>query len=312
MRRITILALVVLPVVFLLFTGVAMAGVAPHGGYGTGTDYCLSCHDVHDALGDYALTREATVTQTCATCHGLFGQTPDGTWTITPPDLVDGANATASQYSAYKNIGAAKASGHDLGVSLNGEPSRTDAAIPGGTLSLRVMRSADYEDGELYNHENATDFSGTSGLYCASCHTPHSTLTGIDTDGNGIPNTPNTLANGNYGRQLVVDESAISSHPKNVSPAKLLSSRPNHTETNVTSYAGFCISCHDQRVDSAAHQNHPPLCVSCHKKGAKGAADFPHTSGNQYLMGTDSDKNCTGCHGHAITELDGTVVNPLP
>jgi len=311
MRKVMIVVLIALPVALLAFTGVAMAGVAPHGGYGAGTDYCLQCHDVHDAAGDYALTREATVTETCATCHGLFGNTPDGTWTSPPVDLVDGANATVSVYSAYKNVGAMEASGHGLGVTLNGEPANNSDVIPHGTVGLRVMKSADYHEGTKYNNEAASTFRGTAGLYCASCHTPHGSLTGQDLNGNGIPDTQGTVAQGNYGRELVVDDSA-SSHPKNVNPNRLLSSMPNHVETQVTSYNGFCMACHDEAgVQGMANDpmhNHPALCVSCHKKGAKGAADFPHTSGNQKLLGSDSDKNCTGCHGHVGS--DG--LNPLP
>jgi predicted CXXCH cytochrome family protein len=327
MRKIMILALIALPAAFLAFTGIAMAGVAPHGGYGAGTDYCLSCHDVHDAAGDYALMREATVTETCATCHNLFGLAPDGTWTVAPPDMGGSGttNATASVYSAYSYTGSAKKSGHDLGVSLNGEPSRNDDAIPGGSLSLRVMKSADYEEGDRYNNESVLDFDATAGLYCASCHTPHGIETGKDlvardpATGNctagtdGKDDAPKTKAEGNFGRQLVAEQCG-STHPKDVPAAKLLSSMPNHAAAPVDSadpvgaYNAFCISCHDQRDDGNvgdAIHNHPPLCVSCHTYSAN---DFPHTQNKIALINTDNDSRCTGCHGHVGVEGYG----PLP
>ena len=49
--------------------------IAPHDGFSPtgGTDFCIQCHDIHEATGDYVLTRKATVTAVCATCHGLFG-----------------------------------------------------------------------------------------------------------------------------------------------------------------------------------------------------------------------------------------------
>jgi predicted CXXCH cytochrome family protein len=307
MRKIGILAVIALPMIFLAFAGIAMADVAPHGGYGAGTDYCLTCHDVHDAAGDYVLTRDATVTETCATCHSLYGAAADNTWTDPKIDLVDGADATVAQYaSVYLNTGANRVSGHGLGVALNGEPGRNDDSIPGGSVGLRVINSADYEEGTKYVGESVTDFRTTAGLYCASCHTPHATMTGHDTDGNGRDNTPLTRDEGNFGRQLVVDSS------RGPAANKLLSSMPNHVETPVTDYNGFCMACHDKKgVNDGAMgsvHNHPPLCTSCHRAGNKGIADFPHTTGNQKLLRYDSDQNCTGCHGHVTAE----GLNPLP
>lgn len=333
MKKIMILALIVivLPAAFLAFTGVAMAGVSPHGGYGAGTDYCLSCHDVHDAAGDYALMREATVTETCATCHNLFGMTADGTWTVAPPDLGGSSTveptAAGSQYSAYTFTGTAKKSGHDLGVSLNGQPSLNSDIIPGGSLSLRVMRSEDYEEGDRYDHESVLAFDATQGLYCASCHTPHGMITGNDTvarssvDGScvagtdGIDDAPKTKTQGNFGRQLV-SEQCGSTHPKDVPAAKLLSSMPNHAAEPVDvnyeegAYNAFCISCHDQQDDGSDPvndeiHNHPPLCVSCHSYSQ---ADFPHTRDKDALLRSDNDSACTGCHGHVGAEGYG----PLP
>ncbi len=116
--------------------------IAPHGNYSLAnpsaayaqygntkpTDFCLQCHMVHDAEGDYALMREQTVTQTCATCHNVFGHSPTGQWTR--PRLVNWnedpneVQPTTAIVGAYKNEtannGAGPQSEHGLGVILDG------------------------------------------------------------------------------------------------------------------------------------------------------------------------------------------------
>jgi predicted CXXCH cytochrome family protein len=286
MRRIAILAAIVLPVVFILaFSAAAFASVAPHSGYGTGvngTDFCVGCHDIHEAQGDYVLTREATVTALCGTCHGLFGaQAPSGVnWSSTPTDF-PGDNPTASTKLAYKvNMSGASAQymdsipGHSLGVMYGGTVVRNSDVIPGSSATLKVMISGEYGGFTMgiYTGQAATSFNGTKGLYCASCHTPHGDA---NAGGGGymIPGTP------------------------------LLSSKPNHDEFGVAvDEKAFCISCHDKRDNDGPEHNHPDVyCLTCHDNpGGQPGGDFPHTSTNKRILRMEPDALCMACHelGH--------------
>jgi predicted CXXCH cytochrome family protein len=252
--------------------------LSPHGSYGTGnaggsakTDYCLTCHDVHNAAGDYVLMRESTVTNVCGTCHMLYGNDTGSspTWTEPPCDRAPGSTssgctadlntsspeATVSPSAAYKNTNSA--SGHRLGLGND--------TIPASSNSLKVIRSEDYEEGEIYDHNAASSLSATSGLYCASCHTPHGSITGRDfpacpdPDGAGpevapangpacdadtdkdIPTPTAVYASGGTGvitgeffsgDQLVVDDSGAE-HPHRAYPQWLASSNPNHLSARV-------------------------------------------------------------------------------
>lgn len=70
------LALALIMVNGLFFGGTAALAAEgdtiPHGGYDTTTDACLQCHDVHDAEGDYVLSRWPTVVAMCGSCHTLY------------------------------------------------------------------------------------------------------------------------------------------------------------------------------------------------------------------------------------------------
>jgi predicted CXXCH cytochrome family protein len=160
----------------------AFTQVSPHGGYSAVTDYCLQCHQVHDAPGEYALLAQTSVTATCATCHSLYGAAKPGT-------QVDGFNGlgdpmvegTTSERAAYEVPGAEVLSGHEIGW----EPSVDEPTIPFG--SITVITESGWEYRGKTNSAVATDrlFSesepaeaGTAsetagGLYCGSCHTPH-------------------------------------------------------------------------------------------------------------------------------------------
>lgn len=331
MRKLTIIAASVFAMALVLMTAAtAMAQtVAPHGNYSSGTDYCVVCHDVHDAGSDYVLTREPTVTETCGVCHTLFGTQADGTWTTTPPDL-QASNATASQYAAYENtkVGGRK-SGHRLGITSwagtnglgYGEPSSNDTNyqnaegsqnrndIPGGSQNLRVIKSADYgyTSTNLYAGTDASSKKATNGLYCASCHTPHGSITGTGSFGNQLMST-DQAKNG-----------AASGSGKSPLTEKLLSSRPNHGEKAVSGgYDSFCIGCHDQRDNVGAdggvspEHNHPPFCTTCHGNGEyANYPDFPHTSEKSRLLEKDSDALCTGCHG-PTKDANGKPIQKLP
>ena len=138
---------------------------APHGGYSSGTDFCLQCHSVHTAPDPgYALMAQSSTTGVCATCHGFGGAPPTGP--IDPNVDADddiatgGAHGTASTRAVYTSnpvhvIGAngptIYASNWNYGWGFGGpQGPSTTTPPPAGT---------------------ATATSG--GLYCSSCHTPH-------------------------------------------------------------------------------------------------------------------------------------------
>lgn len=301
-KKAVLAAMALVGVVCLAFSATAAAQtVSPHGGYSTstaatgGTDYCLTCHDVHEAQGDYVLMRKATVTSVCNTCHGLFGATQGtgGSGGAVPvwsgKTNFTGTDPTASNKSAYKYDMSGMATpaqldavpGHSLGVMLNGisgvdpaDPSNPPGAndIPGGSSTLKVIQSDLYYYNGLYNGIDrplaASAYTSTGGLYCASCHTAH----------------------GNFGKM-------ITGSPN-------LSSKPNHQTATVTNEKAFCLACHNLRASSAgtsAPHNHPDsLCLTCHGNEASDVAgavnDFPHSSVIKRILTKEPDMLCTGCH----------------
>jgi hypothetical protein len=212
--------------------------------------------------------RESTVNDVCGTCHSLYGEVlpASPTWTEAPcgtavgdtssgcyadlenPDLLPEAGVSPS--AAYKDT--TPASGHRLGLDVD--------TIPASDTTLKVIRSEDYEEGEIYDHNPASSLSATNGLYCASCHTPHGSVTGRDfpacpdPDGVGpltapvqgpacdadtekdIPTPTALYASGGTGvvtgeffsgDQLVADDTGAA-HPHRAYPQWLASSNPNH------------------------------------------------------------------------------------
>lgn len=151
--------------------GVRTGQVSPHGGYSSVTNYCLQCHAVHSyevggtsyEPGEYSLMVGDSVTDTCATCHLLFGDT-SGTEAvnsdaITGKPSIPGGMATTSLRSAYdlgegEYLGGSVVAGHQLGADES----------PDGV----VMFGA---EGEEAGPGTASETEG--GLYCGSCHTPH-------------------------------------------------------------------------------------------------------------------------------------------
>lgn len=132
--------------------------IAPHGGYSSGTDFCLQCHSIHVAPDPgYALMAESSTTAVCATCHSYGGVPATGP---ADPDFpgVEGTASTRAVYtsSAVHVIGAngpaTYTSDWDYGWSYGGPLG------PGTTRTTAVLGTASATDG---------------GLYCASCHTPH-------------------------------------------------------------------------------------------------------------------------------------------
>jgi len=140
--------------------------VAPHGGYSASSNFCLQCHDVHDAAGEYALLWKSSVTDTCATCHGYMGA--DATGSRDP--LGTGTIGTASVRTVYDNT--APASEHGIG-SAN---SPDDVTMMQGEWSYGWRSSGGPATGTANSDTPAgagTAAAGTGGLYCGSCHTPH-------------------------------------------------------------------------------------------------------------------------------------------
>jgi predicted CXXCH cytochrome family protein len=331
MKKVAILAASIMVIALMMAFATTAFAAVPHGGYGTGnapaaaqTDLCLSCHDIHQAAGDYALMREATVTETCQTCHGLFGDPAPATatWTETPFDLDadgDSAEASVSPTTAYENTGAARVSGHRLGASddvynLNAGSDY----IPGSTLSLKVMDSLAYEEGDIYEGESVTAYAATNGLYCASCHTPHGSVGGTDTDADGEIDSPIPVNNYNtagvvtsqayFGDQLVIDDD--SSHPKNVKAEKLISSNPNHLNERSlkTELADNGDAIRDPgelipngMIDKFMTVDEPATtynnwCLSCHDKQWNGSEwEGTEMHGNP-VGGNNHPPLCVSCH----------------
>ncbi len=154
--------------------------IAPHGNYSmadasqyytgntTPTDFCLQCHMVHDAEGDYALMREQSVTQTCATCHNVFGHSPTGQWTrprLVTQTLDGDIHPTTSNFGAYKNelanSGGGPNSEHGLGVILDssgnvvpGAETRAGAVDIAGECDTNASRGGTSDGGNPTNCSN--------------------------------------------------------------------------------------------------------------------------------------------------------------
>lgn len=306
-RKLVLIATVVsIVLAFASVANAADANTIPHGGYSESTNSCLSCHDIHEAAGDYVLMREATVTETCGTCHTLYTNEP-----LTDPYIGGGDDpypgltpGTASDLRAYNideadrlDAGGHKLSqGDDPNIVFADEEVSDGNYIPGGTSTLTALTTG--TGGTV----DATTFTATEGLFCASCHTPHGLFGRVLRNGAGEPASD-----------------------------KLLSSNPNHTATDVTGvedwYADggqWCASCHDKRRNTAdaegnTHNNHPDTyCLTCHANYsgivqeddpdlyadwpaeadfADGAAsDFPHTSPVENLLAAAPDELCITCH----------------
>lgn len=153
--------------------GATVAGqISPHGGYSGATDYCLQCHQVHDAPGQYSLLAQTSVTATCETCHSLYGVAKP----VTAPDpgfdpMVEG---TTSERAAYEVTGTELLGGHEIGW----EASTTEPTIPYGSITVITESGWAYRGTPATFNQAAPAEPGTAsetagGLYCGSCHTPH-------------------------------------------------------------------------------------------------------------------------------------------
>lgn len=250
--------------------------IDPHAGYSTTTDFCLQCHDIHDAGGDYALMRNQTVTATCATCHGVYVIDP-GSWPLPEPTGAydpgyGGTTASVavdiafgSQSHVYDIPADEKYTheGHRLGQGLNAsatvyeyadstETTDTAAYIPGGSSLLSRIPSWSYWKSAYFDtslpaisappwdaaNESTSAGGGTNALGGLYCGSCHA-LHGDKADtgyGNSLP-------------ESVFPDTSMNN--------KLLSAIPNHTtptlESVVTTWTsnGFywCARCHDERLE---------------------------------------------------------------
>ena len=292
--------------------------VDPHQSYGidspTGeTDFCLQCHDIHAAAGDYALMWKDTVTNTCATCHGVYQVTPaegdDRHPGYPGPESHPGQAAGRSVYEVP--LGDAFIhEGHRLGQNLSGASNWTYASGPDGAIETepyttdtpnfipgsgfpgvddyeyltRINNWTNYLAGGDMSSFLASERDALGGLYCASCHSPHGT-----TRGNALPS--------------------------NLTKGKLLSARPNHAQASIptagwTSWNddgyNWCLSCHEQRSepdtpDGVKPHNHPAsFCLECHGDNPAATPDFPHT-GVKNLLADYPDELCVdSCHAFGL------------
>lgn len=144
---------------------VGASTVSPHGGYSSTSNFCLQCHDVHDAAGEYGLMYKASVTSTCKTCHGVGGAAPTGRYV---PGW-GGTVGTASVRTAYDTTTGLQSQHYIGSTSVPGESTVITEA--GWTSGWRSTGIPSTDSTTPAGPGTASDTTG--GLYCASCHTPH-------------------------------------------------------------------------------------------------------------------------------------------
>jgi len=262
---------------------------SPHGGYDSTSNFCLQCHAVHNAGGEYGLMWKSSVTNTCKTCHGYMGATFDGTRDPVGP----GSIGTTSLRTVYDVVGTG--SDHQIGSS----------SVPGDSGVTITQSDFSYGWRRTYPTADATTAAGAGtsadiggGLYCASCHTPHadfgmaantkkvwvrptssapSVLVDWAQDAQVwtvVGTTPtlkylNKTAGGSWqlcdsagGGGTCVDATIADSEGQTVSlyGYKLLSAHPNHTYSKFQSWgtdyrkrdqAGWCGVCHKSMLDES-------------------------------------------------------------
>ncbi len=283
--------------------------LSPHGGFSASTDFCLQCHAVHDAPGDYALMALESVEAVCATCHtlGFITGSPTGELPGWSPSAPSG---TASDRAVYtSNLG----NGH----------------APGSSISP--------DKAQIYHYDGRTTNSELAGsLSCGNCHTPHGDFGQLinnwnpaSDEGLGIPagyrgallyldwegtegawhwcaDSAEVVPGDGVGATCgyaVLEDSDGDGFDSYAYGYKLLTRNPNYQYANAAlTWDGrdgsdeWCASCHEPRLDSDTHNNHP-RCTRCHGNPADGTSfDYPHTSTKAYLLVDIPDALCVSCH----------------
>lgn len=259
-----------------------------HGGYNATSFTCDNCHNINEQSSAGTLTSGKTAMATCATCHGIYENTPQSH----DPSLKQITVGTASVYTTYK-ISADNAqsqNGHRLGAAnTNGQAGseNTPAANIGeqlsrsigtGPLSVQIqLPSWRYWSPEGRIEAAARPAAGSGegdGLSCTSCHLTH----GLSS------NSPVKIINNNL-TALSSDAAASTAAPIADGIGLCLSCHPNYSSANYEATGG-------------RPHNHPDrFCLQCHSNDASGgsARDFPH-SGPPSLLSDVPDSLCVRCH----------------
>jgi predicted CXXCH cytochrome family protein len=295
--------------------------VDPHGGYGSTTDYCLQCHQVHGG-GEYALLAQASVTATCKTCHSVFG-----TAAGTPANPgFPGIEGTASLRSAYDLTSPAAT--HGIGSSSI--PDETGITITEGGWTYGWGSYGGPAPGAGTPNSTTPAGPGTAsdtggGLYCGSCHTPHGEFGQVinskwawTTDSTGAISTQAKVAwtngttiwykdptAGSWSQKVLhqnaggywevcTDGTYTSCAPAqrkdsenqlvSLSGYKLLSAYPNHQYAEPRSWG----------VDKYDHDQ-PGWCGTCHPSKVDGTLGGVTGTMHNHPTG------CTACHGNPAT-----------
>jgi len=290
----------------------------PHGGYTSGTQKCSTCHMVHNAAGNTDLLPEATIADTCNTCH-------DGT-----------GGGGVYGVIAYRSGPASRTAGagHRIGPdSLN---STGTVTVPGGSTT---------GNGSL-----ETTFTGENGsMTCTDCHSPHNADTvdpfigdrkrsSADTSTRVATNrllrrmpTKATVAVDKYGSDWceschkgshlavanhavsrnasgyaydnVVVRSAYNSTVASAAPSSLGGSNLGYVASSTVDPAPICQQCHEDARHVGDVQRFAVTTAESFTVNADGVGggnpqyqNFPHeTLGANLLIEQDPDL-CTNCH----------------
>ncbi len=169
---------------FLIGGTVVFAAMGPHGGYSATTDYCLACHDVHEAGTSFKLLFASTVQATCEACHdGTYARKVYGTVSPVGADhdnfevtqWVPGTTSTADYYGYFTC-----ASCHTPHDSNAVNPFYGDTnAITQTYAATRTLPAQSYYGNETTtskllkrnpNPTNALSYANYGGGWCSDCH----------------------------------------------------------------------------------------------------------------------------------------------
>lgn len=324
--RRTILIVISILAMSFAFTATANATdgqTLPHGGYDVSTNSCLSCHDIHEAAGDYVLMRWNTVTNTCGSCHTLYlGSIPDavawrntaeGDPTFAPGTTVPGATGeedytadhfpgithtvgSASELTAYRvewddrgTAGGHKLSQGTVAAQFADGVTSDGSYIPGGTDTINAIEL----NGDLGDGEPSFDYADT--VYVAG--------TGGFQSTNGLYCASCHTPHGEWGQMVDADATPY-----------ILSSRPNHyldLPDDAPDVADVIDGMGDWETEGGA------WCSVCHDKRRSRALTASGEDLDDPGLGEDNlgsqhnnhpDSWCLSCHG----DYDGQTGGDFP